>query len=1040
MLAALIGAALALPPAHLGPDGPAWIGPLPPRQHARELRGAPWTDAVVVVSPLDGSLWVQAQDLPGVTRVWSGGEWTVDGARLTEEWPPTNAVSYRLVDERLWSVTSVGGSERFRYDRDGRLTSISWADGSRMEVAYDAIGRVSEVQGPGLSRWRLRWGQSLRVQNTLGHLTTFFWRSGPEGPILEVQDPLGRSARTFYSDDAEPQLLGWEDPRGLQTRLEQRDDVLTISDGSGRRWRVEIDSRRRPDAVELPGGRRWRWTRDGGGLLIAMQDPSGRTVRWERDKRGHITAISRGGTPVRFSRDPSGQITAITDPTGAVTALTRDGTGRISEITDATGNALGIERYANGMPMAILSRTGGRWGLGLDLQGRPDRLIDPTDRVIEFHRDGLGWLSRLVDERFGQLQLNRRSDGVLTRLIGFAGEKTGLIRDAAGRVARIQLPDGETIVLARDILGEIIRVSLAEEAVSIRRDTRGLPVQVDDITWEREPDGSVRSITTPSLSLSIQRDAAGRLQALESGKWWLRIERDLAGNPNHWEGADGVVVAIRDAAGRISVEEGAQKITVLRDPRGLRNRLSIGEQSWQWMRDAAGRPMRLIGPDGLALGIDRDNAGRVSLLRLPDGTILKRRWAGAGVLEQLFTSAGKMLLEQLTDFDAEARIRMRRGAGIPDEHWRYAPNGDLIAIERGEAVWVWGADRILGAEGELLLLDSEGRVVEARLAEGTPAWGVGRTLLSEFWDEAGRLSEVSGEGGVVFPEYDTLGRLTGIRTLDGEHWELVYDARGRLQHITAPDGSIRQLQWAPEAFGWWWQGQSEAPLSDGVPLLSLTDATVSAQAAWLDLLAGERWWVGSDDRGEAQHLAIPRTPMGLPNAAQDALISPDGGIQVFPGGPIIHGTTAIDPVSGARLDGLSALPWMPRTARQAPQNAALDPARWAPQNQWGEPLAILTALGELAPVSGGHWMSGNPSLPTIYWLPPALEGGAPPLGPLPTDLPLSEDPITEALLRALLPGGLAPTPGVVLEAIRAEEREELDIPPEIPLSWLSKQR
>ena len=177
-----------------------------------------------------------------------------------------------------------------------------------------------------------------------------------------------------------------------------------------------------------------------------------------------------------------------------------------------------------------------------------------------------------------------------------------------------------------------------------------------------------------------------------------------------------------------------------------------------------------------------------------------------------------------------------------------------------------------------------------------------------------------------------------------------------------------------------------------------------------------------------------------PSSELDGLLGIDGGIQIFPGGPIIHGITAIDPVSGARLDGLEPLPWVPRAARQEPQSHALDPSRWAPQHQWGEPLAILTAMGELAPIDTGRWMSGDAAEPAVYWLPPSLEGGLPPLGPRSSDLPLSEDPITEALVRALLPGGTTPTPTLVLNSILAEERELLDIPPEIPLSWFTERR
>ena len=210
---------------------------------------------------------------------------------------------------------------------------------------------------------------------------------------------------------------------------------------------------------------------------------------------------------------------------------------------------------------------------------------------------------------------------------------------------------------------------------------------------------------------------------------------------------------------------------------------------------------------------------------------------------------------------------------------------------------------------------------------------------------------------------------------------------------------------------------------------------LSAKAAWLDLLGGDRWWIR-----DGEHSLLARTPMGLPESEHDGLLSTDGGIQIFPGGPIIHGITAIDPVSGGRLDGLNQLPWGPRTARQRPQGDALDPSRWAPRNHWGDPLGILTAMGELAPVDGEGWMTGPEPAPSVYWLPPSLEGGLPPIGPRSTDLPLSEDPITEALVRSLLPGGLAPTPTLVLDTILAEERESLDIPPEIPLSWFTPER
>jgi YD repeat-containing protein len=407
------------------------------------------------------------------------------------------------------------------------------------------------------------------------------------------------------------------------------------------------------------------------------------------------------------------------------------------------------------------------------------------------------------------------------------------------------------------------------------------------------------------------------------------------------------------------------------------------------------------------------------------------------VLEQLLTGAGRLLTEQLTELDDTGNIRSRKGPGSPDESWRYAPDGGLIAIERGEVAWVWADDLITGTDGELLLLDDAGRIVEARLSDGEPVWGVGRRLLSAFWDEAGRLSEVSGEGGVVFPQYDPIGRLTGVRGLDGAQWGLAYDARGRLSEITSPDGTTRNLSWPPEAFDRWWEGIVDTPISDGQPILSVPGAVLTAQGGWLDLIGGDRWWAGEAPDGSPTQAPIIRTPMGLSADGRDGLIASDGGLRPFPGGPIILGGTAIEPVSGGRLDGLTTLPWATRSVRADPRATALDPEPWAPQARWGEPLAILTAFGELASVDAGDWLAVDPLASAVYWLPPSMEGGQPPLGPAAGWLPMAEDPITEALLRAILPGGTPPAPGIVLDAVLDEEREVHGIPPGIYLSWFS---
>ena len=114
----LVGAAFALPPALLGPDGPMWVGPLPP---------GPDSSLVVVVDPDTGVLHVDERERDGRIRSWATDHWEIDGVALDPEEPESG---HRFDDGRLVGAdTSFGERRKVQYDDDGRISALVWGSG-----------------------------------------------------------------------------------------------------------------------------------------------------------------------------------------------------------------------------------------------------------------------------------------------------------------------------------------------------------------------------------------------------------------------------------------------------------------------------------------------------------------------------------------------------------------------------------------------------------------------------------------------------------------------------------------------------------------------------------------------------------------------------------------------------------------------------------------------------------------------------------------------------------------------------------------------
>lgn len=954
MLLALLGlAAVAAPRAVLGPDGPIWLGPLPPG-----ARG----DLVVVVDP-----WTGALDLEGAD---DGGP----------------------------------GDPSIVQDEAGRPSALIWPDGTWILPRYDEQGRVGAIEGPGRERWRYVWGEDLTVLDPLGRSTIIHREPRPEGgEQLVVQDADGRVARTWYGADG-VSVDAYEDPRGLRTTLRRDGAHLRVEDAVGRAWNLLLDGAGRLLEAGLPSGGVWRWERDDQGLVVRTTDAAGRVTRWDRDAEERVVAVVRGGQPWRLERDADGRLSAVEDPQGGRVQLRRDDRGRVVTLVDAAGDELRLGRGAGDWPSTLLERGGGKWAMELDLLGRPAGLLGPDGLRFHLGRDGAGRLDELRDDRGRTVRLRWGSGGLLSRVEDSRGRALSLLRDALGRLAGVRSDDGMTLGIRRDLAGNISGVVYGDEVFELRRDPLGMPVAAGDVSWRRDGGGRVIGVEAPGISWTLERDGAGALRRVVTKDKDISIIRDGLGRPVRWSGSEGEIELIRDPSGRPRLEHGAAEVALERDARGLVTRATVVGAEWRWLRDATGRPLKVSGPRGLTAGADWDEAGRLTLLRGPDGAMARWQWDGTLAVESWADVDGRALS------DADPRCD---GAWQPD----------------GLDAWRW--------EGE------------GGCASPLRPWGLPGDRLALSRAEDGAVARVVGPEGSLSLKRDSLGRLVALIPDNGASgWRFGYDARGRLATVGTPSGETVPLYWSPD--GRIWPSAQEDP---AVLLATGADAARAWLAGPLGLLgAAEQGWTATllpDTSGSPAWVTLSGHPPrsvrtaldGLPDGDAAGIAGARGAVQAFAGGPLFAavgdrgwsgaGVVAIDPLSGQRLDARGRWPW-----GDAVDEDRLDPDLWAPDTPWHAPLKVLVALGALPELDSGRWTPIDAIEPALPWLPASLDGEAPPLGPPPDALPLDEDPLTRALIVELLRGGAGVDGDLVLRVILDDAFRAPHLPPGVRLPRL----
>jgi RHS repeat-associated protein len=457
-----------------------------------------------------------------------------------------------------------------------------------------------------------------------------------------------------------------------------------------------------------------------------------------------------------------------------------DSAGRLVRMTDAEGRATLVERDGNGNPTGVVSADGIRTALALGADGYLASVANPAGETVALSYAPGGLLTRLTDAVGNAYVFEYDAQGMLAADTDPAGGTKRLARTAApdaggfsamaaaGTVSSFTTAGGQTTTYANQTLVDGTQIRTVTGADGLARvATRG----TDGTTVFQSPDGTVTTITEgPDPRYGMQSALAQEMTMSTPGGLFSRVStfrRVTLSNPSD----PTTLLAQTDS----SVVNGAAYTS--RYNATLRELVRTSPEGRRVVTryDSAGRVIELRQPGLDPVRYDYDGAGR--LLRLVQGA---RAWTFGYGADGMVSRATDPL-SRVVEYGYDAAGRMVRHAlpGNREVRYGYDANGNLSSLTPP------------GRAPHSIGRDFAGRVLSYRAAGADSA-----STSTYGYAPDGQLASVArADGRLVAFDYDSAGRLSGVRAPEG-NIAYGYDAAsGQLSRITSPDGTTLAVEY-----------------------------------------------------------------------------------------------------------------------------------------------------------------------------------------------------------------------------------------------------
>jgi RHS repeat-associated protein len=447
--------------------------------------------------------------------------------------------------------------------------------------------------------------------------------------------------------------------------------------------------------------------------------------------------------------------------------------GWLTGIVDAFGLATTLERDGNGKLTGIVGPYGQRTAAAID---------------------GNGHLAAVVDPSGATNRMTYTTNGLLTAVIGPEGQTYGA-RYADGRLAAFWDPGGATTTLSRaratasyevamtTALGRVSRLVYAEGAAASHRTLQtpdGLTLQIWSVpggsATNQTPDGMtvVREVSPDprfdmqALLVSTQTVATpGGLAATRT----LERQAALADPDDPLSVVSLATVATLNGRTLTAAYDAATRTLTRVSPMGRTNQIAFTAQGLYDVLRLPGLPETVLSYDA---------AGRLTAVVRGSGTDVRTAHLGYDGVGQLAYEVWPIAVSNAYAYDAVGRLTNvvfidgRNAAFARDR------NGNVIRVTTPA-----GPQHVFAYDALNLLTNYAAPDVGGTVARIAYAYNLERQLtamtrpdgsvITNFYDAAGRLAEVRAPDNALLCTYDGGGRLQSMVATDGGGSEWTYD-------------------------------------------------------------------------------------------------------------------------------------------------------------------------------------------------------------------------------------------------------------------------
>ena len=728
---------------------------------------------------------------------------------------------------------------RNEFDRNNRVTRQSFPDGTEMTYAYkdmdvvvtDRNGAVTtyrhneryqitdEIRSDGTQHYAYD-ENNLRTKYTDAEGAVFCREYDENGNVVSITDAMGRSVTLSYEIKGLPHVITERNGATTTREYDSGGNVVRYEDALGNETKFVYENGSLTEVLH-PDGSSVRFVYDEKGYLVSRTDEMDNTTTFVYDEAGRmISRTDPRGMTYSFTYDPCDRILSVKNPLGRMRVYEYSLTGKIQTITDFDGYRETYEYNALDLCSRRTDKGGRVTEFTYDANGNLSGILLPNGSSIRHEYDGYNRRTATVNELGlrteykynGDGRLIRKSDGRLVTTIEYDPCGRAILvretalddkcnaplirercteRDEEGRVTSLTCPDGSVYSYEYDLLGRCVeRMDPAGKVTAYSYNERGKLISITREGRELRhysyyPNGKLREMAGPDKKpVRYEYDAAGnRTKIVYDTGYQISYEydelnrcvkmSDTSGRSAVYAYDDkGRVTKRIDACGYISkyTYSPTGMVTAVEDAIG--NTISCRYDQMDHLvgiiqgEDLTDRNVR-------ALKEDREEH-RVLFERNARGLITGITDAEGNATAFEYNQYGEMISRATpgrvrTEFDYDA---YGKNTGISFDDGRkvrksYDVMGRMLRMED------WNGCTSVQ-------YDPLGRIINLRDAEGK--------ALSYEWDHFdGRTAIRYPDGAAVYYDADDLGRLSRIRTEDGD-FLYSYDDYGRLASKESPGG------------------------------------------------------------------------------------------------------------------------------------------------------------------------------------------------------------------------------------------------------------